>query len=466
MNILSLYFALFVLVTFIIYWLIPNKYRYLVLLVANYLFYLFNDIRYIIILFTITIISYLISLKINKNKLIIGIVLIVSSLYIFKYLNFTIGIINSIFSADYNYINIILPLGISFYSFEAISYMVDVYNGQEAEKNFLIYATYISYFPTIIAGPIEKSKRIINQFSLDKNFNSDNGIHGLKMITWGLFEKIVVADNIASYINPIFNNVHNYSGLTLLAAVILFSIQIYADFAGYSYIAKGISELFAIDLMDNFKQPYFSTTIKEFWSKWHISLSSWLKEYIYIPLGGNRCGKVRHLFNLLITFIISGLWHGANITFLIWGLLHGLLQIIENVFQIKKVENKYSFVWWVRCIFIFVILCITWVFFRSNNINDALYILNPMNYLNGINNPFNYLTNAISDLCLDRYMIMSLVINLLIMCLFDYYSLKTDVISCISKKNKFIKYIIYILMIIIILSSKSTVGVSFVYDQF
>lgn len=471
MNILSLEFALFVSISFIIYWLINQKYRWIFLLLANYIFYSLANIKYLILLLIITIVSYLFGIIIDKKRkkktyIIIGIIICALTLFAFKYLNFSISLINSVFRKDISLMNMILPLGISFYTFEAIGYMIDIYRGQEPERHLGYYACYLSLFPTITSGPIERSKRIISQLKESNFFSCVKGDYSLKLLTWGLFKKIVIADNIASYINPIYENVTDYKGMVLLAIIFLYTIQIYADFSGYSDIARGLAGLFGIDLVENFRQPYFSTTIKEFWSKWHISLSTWLKDYVYIPLGGNRCIKIKHYLNLLITFLISGLWHGANITYIIWGGIHGLLQILENLFNIKIEKKKYSFIWWIRCAFLFIILSITWVFFRSSTINDALYILNPMNVLSGIGNPVEYILNAINALKLDRYVIVFIFMFVLLVFIFDYNNQKEDVINLMGKQNIFIKYAIYILLIIVILAFKSTNGVSFVYEQF
>lgn len=471
MSILSLEFALFVFVSFIVYWLVNQKYRWIVLLLANYIFYSFADIKYLVILLIITIVSYSFGIVIEKRiekklYLSFGIIICISTLFIFKYLDFSISTINILFKTDLSLMNLILPLGISFYTLEAIGYMIDVYRGQDSEKHLGYYACYLSLFPTITSGPIERSKQIIIQLKENKSFTCVKGDYSLKLLTWGIFKKIVIADNIASYINPIYSNVTNYKGLVLLVVIFLYTIQIYADFSGYSDIARGLAGLFGINLVDNFKQPYFSTTIKEFWSKWHISLSSWLKDYVYIPLGGNRCSKLRHYLNLLITFLISGLWHGANVTYVVWGGIHGVLQIIENAFHIKSEKNRYSLKWWIRCAFLFVILSITWVFFRADTFTDALYILNPSNIFEGILNPIVYISQVFSELRIDRYIFIGLINNLILIFIFDFFVQKIDILEFIGKQKTIIKYMIYVTIILIILISKPTEGITFVYGQF
>ena len=340
----SLSYAIFLPLVFIIYWLLPNKYRWILLLIASYYFYMSWNAKYVFLIFITTFTSYLCAILTEKNrehkKLILTITLIVclGILFVFKYFNFFFESINYLLGNKLHSIslNLLLPVGISFYTFQTLSYCIDVYRGDiKAEKHFGYYATFVSFFPQLVAGPIERPDNLLPQLRKEKEFDYNKAVYGLKLMTVGFFKKIVVADNLAYYVDMVYNDLSYYQGFALVLAAFFFTIQIYCDFSGYSDIAKGSAKLLNIDLMDNFKTPYFSTTIKEFWSRWHISLSSWFKDYVYIPLGGNRCSKLRHYFNLLATFLVSGLWHGANITFVIWGGIHGLLQILEDIFHIK-----------------------------------------------------------------------------------------------------------------------------------
>ncbi len=248
-------------------------------------------------------------------------------------------------------------------------------------------------------------------------------------------------------------------------AAAFFTIQIYCDFSGYSDIAKGSAKLLNIDLMDNFKTPYFSTTIKEFWSKWHISLSSWFKDYIYIPLGGNRCSKARHYFNLLVTFLVSGLWHGANITFVIWGGIHGLLQIFEDILHIKRNDNKYSFIWFIRVIFIFIIMSFTWIFFRAQNLNDAIYVFK--NMFVGISRPYSYIVSGLYSFGIKPYYLLTmLALYLIPLFVVDFINVKQDCLLLINKYNKVTRYIIYFVVLLMILLLHYVGEVSFIYFQF
>ncbi len=473
----SLSYAIFLPIIFILHWLLPHKYRWILLLIASYYFYMSWNAKYVFLIFFTTLISYVSSLLIekyqDKKKLIlfISIFICIGILIFFKYLNFFFEIINellNIFNIHTNKIvlNILLPVGISFYTFQTLSYVIDVYRGNiKAEKHFGYYALFVSFFPQLVAGPIERPENLLPQLKKERTFDYDKAIYGLKLMAYGFFKKIVVADNLASYIDKVYNNLNSYQGFSLVLVSIFFTIQIYCDFSGYSDIAKGSASLLNIELMDNFKSPYFSTTVKEFWSKWHISLSSWFKDYIYIPLGGNRCSKIRHYFNLLVTFLISGLWHGANITYVIWGGINGLLQIFEDLFHIKKENNIYSLKWFIKVIITFIIMTLTWIFFRAQNINEALYVFN--NMFIGITNFKNYIVSGLYSFDVTPlYLIIHLLIYLLPLTIIDCLNVKYDIIKLINNKNIFIRYSIYFILIIVILLLHYVGEVNFIYFQF
>ena len=359
-----------------------------------------------------------------------------------------------------------MPVGISFYTFQTLSYVVDVYRGDVvAEKHFGYYATFISFFPQLVAGPIERTSNLLPQIKAKHEFNYDQATYGLKLMAWGFFKKMVIADGLSNYVSTIYDMPFNYSGFSLLLATLFFTIQIYCDFSGYSDIAIGSAKLFGIDLMTNFKSPYFSQSIKEFWSRWHISLSTWFKDYIYIPLGGNRVSKPRHFFNLVITFLASGLWHGANWTFVIWGGIHGIAQGIENLIIPKSKAKSKGIVWFIRVVFVFIFVSFAWVFFVSNSLSDACYVLG--NWYKGIGSISSYISNGFSDMGLGGTNLLFLVPSLLLLTIYDYFSLKGDVIKMFSNNNRTLRWAIYVVFIIWMIVSMPYSNLNeFIYFQF
>lgn len=308
-------------------------------------------------------------------------------LAVFKYYNFIVTNLSYLLKltgADNHipYLGILLPIGLSFHTFQAMSYTIEVYRGrQKAERNFGIYALYVMFYPQLVAGPIERPQNVLPQFHNKHSFNYDDVAAGLRQMLWGYFKKVVVADRLAIYVNSVYNHhPERYSGITLIMATVFFSFQIYCDFSGYSDIALGIARVMGYKLMINFRRPYFATSIKEFWSRWHISLSSWFRDYLYIPLGGNRSSTIRWYFNILLVFIISGLWHGASWVFVVWGALHGLYQISELLFN-KIFDNRFLSIKktvigiLLSTIFTFTLVSFGWIFFRANSINDAFAIV-------------------------------------------------------------------------------------------
>lgn len=470
----SLSYAIFLPLVFIIYWLLPNKYRWVLLLIASYYFYMSWNAKYVFLIFITTFTSYLCAILIEKNRehkkliLIITLLVCLGILFVFKYFNFFFESINYLLGNKLHSIslNLLLPVGISFYTFQTLSYCIDVYRGNiKAEKHFGYYATFVSFFPQLVAGPIERPDNLLPQLRKEKEFDYNKAVYGLKLMAVGFFKKIVVADNLAYYVDMVYNDLSYYQGFALVLAAFFFTIQIYCDFSGYSDIAKGSAKLLNIDLMDNFKTPYFSTTIKEFWSRWHISLSSWFKDYVYIPLGGNRCSRLRHYFNLLATFLVSGLWHGANITFVIWGGIHGLLQILEDIFHIKKNTKTYSFSWFIRVILVFMLMSITWVFFRASNLHDALYIFRHM--FDGITNLRSYIVSGLYSFGVKApYLLTMLAIYLIPLFIIDYINVKYDALTILNNKPIAIRYLAYFVLLLMILLLHYVGEVNFIYFQF
>lgn len=385
----------------IIYFIIPKKAKTLWLLIASYYFYMNWNIKYSLLLLFSTFTTYICGLLVSKfgerkqtkyQKLsMFGCIFInLLILFIFKYFNFTTLFISKVFNLininlNFPTLDFLLPVGISFYTFQALGYIIDVYRKDiKCEKNFITYALFVSFFPQLVAGPIEKAKNLLPQLKRTYEFKYDNAVKGFRMILFGMFKKVVIADTVAIYVDAVFNNVSQYTGLTLIVAVLLFSIQIYCDFSGYSEIAIGSAKVLGIDLMENFHAPYFSSSIGEFWTRWHISLNDWFKEYVYIPLGGNRKGFNRKIFNLFIVFLLSGLWHGASWNYVLWGVLNGAYRIIQEFMKkdVRQIKFDHEFLYKIRntfkILFTYILVCFTWIFFRANTIKDSLYIIKNM----------------------------------------------------------------------------------------
>ncbi len=470
-------FGLFFPIVFAIYWGLPEKFRWAVILVSSYYFYMSWNVKYVILILFTTIISYLAALLIERyrennsvKKFILAFTLIacLGVLFIFKYYNFVLesfASFMSLFAIKLHpaTLNLLLPVGISFYTFQTLGYVIDVYRGEtKPEKNLGIYAAFISFFPQLVAGPIERTNNLLPQIKAKHVFNYDQAAYGIKLMTWGFFKKLAIADVLAQYVDKTYSNLTGAASFDLCLAIFFFAIQIYCDFSGYSDIARGCAKMMGINLMENFKSPYFSASIKEFWSRWHISLSTWFRDYVYIPLGGNRVNKFRHCINLLITFIISGLWHGANWTFVIWGFIHGLAQVIENF--LTRPKNLSGIKWLVRVIITFIFVSLAWVFFRAENFNDAIYIFTHM--FNGILEPAKFF---ITNTGPTRREFRVIVILVIILAVYDFFSLKFDVINKISSFKLFTRWAVYDLLVVFAFFAYTFFAVnnvSFIYFQF
>lgn len=393
MTFLSLGFYVFFPFFFIVYYFVPQKYRYIVILAGSYLFYGYKNFGLLIFLIITTIITYLGGIILEKNPkriyLLIFFAANLSILLIFKYTDFFIQNINyfsskllgsSFFIQE---INIILPIGLSFYIFQSCTYLTDTYKKNiKAEKNFLIYAAFVSFFPTILSGPIQKSRELLPQIKGPKAFNSDDAKKGTILFIWGLFEKLMVANYLTLISDKIYSDYLSYNSAHYVIAAVSFSLYIYADFSSYSDMARGVSKIMGINIGKNFNNPYLSTSTSEFWNRWHVSLNSWFVENIYIPLGGNRKGTFRKYINVFIVFLISGLWHGANWHFAAWGIINGLLVIVGQIIKPlrKKIYDKLNVdetlesIQFLKKVVVFWLITITWVLFR-NGIYDSFYII-------------------------------------------------------------------------------------------
>ncbi|RYM34143.1 MBOAT family protein [Brumimicrobium glaciale] len=385
-------FVIFLPIAIFLYYLIPQKYRWIMLLTASYYFYMSWKVEYIFLIAFSTLIDYSTGILMEKSStkrkrrllLILSLTTNLGLLFFFKYFNFAANNLNEFldqFSVKQNVplMNFLLPVGISFYTFQTLSYSIDVYYGrQKAEKHLGYFALYVSFFPQLVAGPIERFSKLTPQFKVKHVFTYDNLANGLRLILYGLFIKMVIADNLAILVDEVYSAPENFSSFDIFKGLMLYSFQIYSDFYGYSIIAIGSAQLMGIKLMDNFRTPYLAKNISEFWQRWHISLSTWFRDYLYFPLGGNRVSKQRWIFNILIVFVVSGLWHGASWTFLIWGALFGIVYMIEHFFnksmKITKEFKPYSFGHFALALKTFIIVTLIWVFFRSDSFESAMNI--------------------------------------------------------------------------------------------
>lgn len=383
----SIQYIIFLPIIFLLYWAMPHKWRNWLLLIASYYFYMcWNALYAILIIFT-TISTWKLatmmngkSPKIRKILLSLSVTLNISILFTFKYYDFLMSILADLTNLLSIQIvpvklGLLLPVGISFYTFQAIGYSIDVYRRDIKSENHLgVFALFISFFPQLVAGPIERASHLLPQFKEQKSFSYENFRNGLMIILFGFFLKLGLADRCAIYVDSIFNNISQHNGASYLLASFCFTFQIYGDFFGYSLIAIGSAKMLGYNMCDNFKRPYLSTSITEFWHRWHISLSSWFRDYVYIPLGGSRCSGIRRNINLMATMLLSGLWHGASMNFVVWGGLHGIVMCAERTLGIAKApQNK--LLYYIRVTTTFIIVCFLWIFFRADTLTDALTII-------------------------------------------------------------------------------------------
>ena len=479
-------FAVFLPIVFFVYYALNDTYRWIFLLGASYFFYMSWNPKLVVLIAGTTLISYFCAIRVEetpdrrgkKGWMLLGLLTSLAILFFFKYYNFfaeSAASILRLFSLPARdlTLNLILPVGISFYTFQTLSYVIDVYRGElRAERHLGYYALYVIFFPQLVAGPIERPGNLIPQLREKTVFSYENVTKGMKIMAWGYFKKMVLASYLSVYVDKIYDHPQDYPGFALVLATIFFSIQIYCDFSGYSDIAIGSAKLFGKDLMLNFKSPYFSGGIKEFWSRWHISLSSWFRDYVYIPLGGNRVSFWRHKLNLMITFMASGLWHGANWTFVIWGGLHGFFQVAESIWNRWFPKNKEKKEFWlvggIKRTATFLLVSFAWIFFRANTIGDALFVVR--NMFRNIRYFIPYLREGYDFLGLTKAKLVGLLIPLALLFVYDYYDRKTDVIDRISSLPAGWRWLIYVVfvsgMICWVAASFGTASQEFIYFQF
>ncbi|OQY44544.1 MAG: membrane-bound O-acyltransferase family protein [Anaerolineaceae bacterium 4572_78] len=473
----SIEFLIFFPIIVILYFSFPYRFRWILLLVASYYFYMVLKVEYVFLIIISTMINYYAGIQMGKYEtrserkkfLILSLAANLGLLFGFKYFNFfndSIKVTLDTLHIPYNIpsLKVLLLVGISFYTFKTLSYSIDIYRGkQKPEKHFGIFALYVSFFPQLIAGPIERSNRLLPQLNTNYDFDYQCTTDGLKLMLWGFFKKIVIADRLALYVNLVYAQPQNYSGIPLIIATYFFTIQIYCDFSGYSDIAIGIAQVMGYDTMLNFKQPYFSKSVAEFWRRWHISLSTWFRDYLYIPLGGNRVAKWRLYINLMIVFVVSGLWHGANWTFAIWGFLHGFYLVLSlattklrqkimgyiGLSQFPTIEK------WVQIFTTFHLVVFGWIFFRAESLSHAItvlqnmFIFQPPNF-EGVERP--------------QFIISIFVIIFLL--LVEYFQIHKPLRKTISTYPIMARWGIYYLTIMFILAFGEFRSQDFIYAQF
>lgn len=468
-------FVIFFPVVTLLYFLVPYSFRRILLLVASCVFYMFFKWEYIFILLFTIIIDYFAGIWIHQNTgkkrkwaLALSIIANVAVLGLFKYYYFIIDNINLVSHklgshAQYDALyHIILPIGLSFHTFQAMSYTIEVYRGkQEVERNFLTFSLYVMFYPQLVAGPIERPQNVLWQFYEKFDFDFQKAKSGLRLMLWGLFKKVLIADNLSVYVDNIYGNLQYYHGLPIIFAMVAYAILIYCDFSGYSDIALGSARVMGFNLMQNFDRPYSSKSISEFWRRWHISLSTWFRDYVYIPLGGNRVGTFRQYLNLMIIFLLSGLWHGASWNFIIWGGLHGLYLIFGQLTAKlqDKILGKGKFADLLHNIATVILVVFAWIFFRAPNFKDAKYI---------IKNTYQASSHSISEVIniIGVKEFIVLVIGILIMQTVHYIQSKQSVSQYIDAKPRWIQWSAYYGLLIMILSFGFFDKIQFIYFQF
>ena len=475
----SLRFLVFFPCVFLLYYALPFRARTYMLLIASYYFYMCWRPEFVVLIVCSTLVAYLCALGTARWPARRGVLLAVSlllnlgCLFFFKYFNFFGQTLNALCQAvslplSVPALNIILPVGISFYTFQTLSYTLDVYRGDiEPERNFADLALFVSFFPQLVAGPIEKSSNLLPQLKREHRFCYENAAWGAKLMAWGFFKKAVIADQLAILlVDPVYNNLGSYEGGALVIATCAFAIQIYCDFSGYSDIARGCAKMIGVDLMVNFKAPYFAQSVTQFWKRWHISLTSWFREYVYIPLGGNRKGAAKKCLFVLITFTLSGLWHGAAWTFVLWGLLHALIMNGEFLWSRRFPGRKQGpAVRLLRSLVTFFVVSALWVFFRANTMSDALYVLRRVTW--GVGDPLQYVARAVEAVSPGLIITAFLGLSMLLLLLFDLANEKQDTITLVSGWPVWVRWPVYVgFVTLLVLLIPKEVSVPFIYFQF
>lgn len=476
----SITYFFFIAIVFSLYWLIPARHfkaQNLLLFITSYCFYGWWDVRFLSLIFLTSSIDFFVGRAIylqsehRKKRYLLWICLGLNlgMLGFFKYYNFFVDSFANLLmqigiEPHVSTLKIILPVGISFYTFQSLSYSIDIYRGKVTPTNdFVSFMTFVSFFPQLVAGPIERASELLPQFLRARLFRSDHLVSGFRYILYGLFKKMVIADRLAYFVDQVYNSTTPVDGLTYLIATFMFGFQIYCDFSGYSDIAIGSARLLGFDLMQNFKTPYFAQSFREFWHRWHISLSTWFRDYVYIPLGGNRVTETRWAINILITFTLSGLWHGASLTFVIWGFLHGLFIIVEHFLSKHfALPGNLSFVGW---LITFSLVNLNWVFFRAESIEQSWAILN--SFANIQSDLWQQVTANFAVNSEFREFAISLSAGLPLFFLFEFLTRKNDFNTLVVSKPLSIRWSLYFLFAaVILLLGVLTTAPQFIYFQF
>lgn len=470
----SIAFLIFFAVFYFMYWALNNKstifFRNAFILIASYVFYGWWDARFLGLIALSSLIDYAVGLGLSKNEtlskrkflLALSLVSNLGMLAVFKYYHFFMESFQdfmAIFSVEVSEstLNIVLPVGISFYTFQTMSYTIDVYRKQlEPTRNFVTFFAFVSFFPQLVAGPIERASHLLAQFQDRKIFSYDMSVLGMRLVLWGFFKKLVLADNFGALADLIFNTEGELGGWSILAGTLFFAIQIYADFSGYSDIAIGLSKMLGFDLMTNFQTPYFARSFTDFWRRWHISLSTWFRDYVYIPLGGNQGSSVRLYRNIFITFLLSGLWHGANWTFIVWGALHGGILVFEKKFVSSKPSQLYSLLIW-------PLLILFWLPFRAVDMSHLKQYASAL--IQFSSDSFQALEHTLNTFSFPRFFVLSLVTFLFFLAEFSFK--KESFQTWLAQQNKLQRWAMYYcLFLVLFLLGNFSVKPNFIYFQF
>lgn len=483
----SLSFLIFFPTVTLLYFFIPHPYRWFFLLMASWVFYMAFLPIYILVLALTIAIDYAAGLLIERTEgrrkkvfLIISIVSTCGAIFVFKYFNFfNSNLAQAAQFLHWNYsiesLSLILPIGISFYTFQGISYVVEIYRGQQkAEKHIGIFALYISFYPQLVAGPIERPGNLLPQFYEKHAYDDQRVMDGLKLMVWGFFKKVVVADKLALVVDRVYQDPTQFTGIPLIAGALFFGIQVYCDFSGYSDIAIGAAQVMGFRLMDNFNRPFHSTSMTEFWRRWHISLMTWFRDYLYIPLGGNRVGKWRWYFNIFITFTLSGLWHGAHWGMILWGSLNGCYLIFSD--WTKNLRKQ-----WVRATglarfpifhkglqiaFIFLLFCFTLIIFRSKSLSDAFYVITHLGAGLGSSEGLKMSMRVLYDLSFDRYQLFFMLFTIGVMVWVERMEPIRNMRQMFSKRPILFRWAMYYFIILFLIFFGEYNDQAFIYFQF
>ena len=480
----SIHFLIFFTIVCSLYFALPYKWRWLLLLISSCYFYMAFVPIYILILGFTIVIDYFAGIYIENARgkrrklfLVFSLIANIGVLAVFKYFNFFNENLSYLLKGfaltnPIPYLSILLPIGLSFHTFQAMSYTIEVYRGnQKAEKHFGIYSLYVMFFPQLVAGPIERPQNLLHQFREKFDFNYDRVTSGLQLMAWGLFKKVVIADRLGTVVDTVYNNQTHYNSLSLIIATFFFSFQIFCDFSGYSDMAIGAAKIMGFKLMTNFNKPYQSRSVNEFWKRWHISLSTWFKDYLYITLGGNRVSIPRWYFNLFIVFLVSGLWHGANWTFVIWGALHGFYLVFGIITRTSREKLNKTFhvdrIPFLSAFTTFFLVSFAWIFFRANDVQSALYISSHI--FSGLPDLLHNLMNHVpiyERMGINKKGMLLSVFLIILLESVHYLQAKTNLSDIFKQKPFYIRWAVYYCVVIAVLYLGVFENRQFIYFQF